>query len=221
MAAIQQLLASLASASGFSPFSAEYTTPGTQTVSIPAGATAVTIECIGGGAGAFWNSGTIRAGGGGGAYSKTNSYSVSGLSALYLGVPASADSYVSGSLALVKANTSGGAVLCLAMGGSVGTASVGGAGGSSAAGTGDLKYQGGTGYYALSNAPAGGGGAGNSAGAGGNSSSGTGGAAGAGTAPAGNGGSGFSNGANYGGGGGGSTSGLGRGAQGWIKLTWS
>lgn len=220
MSGILQVLGPVGNAA-FTPYSTEYTTPGTQTVSVPAGATSVTIECIGAGAGAYWNNGAIRSGGGGGGYAKATSYSVSGLSAIYLSIPGAAATGTSGGDAFAKANSSGGTTICLAKGGGVGTYSVGGSGGYAVCETGDVKRNGGAGYFGSSNAAAAGGGAANSASDGGNATPYAGGAAGTGTAPAGAGGTAYANGALYGGGGGGSTSGLGTGAQGWIKLTWS
>ena len=224
-------VASSQGGSSFAPFSTEYTTPGTQTVSIPAGATAVTIECIGaGGSGGAATGATYRAGGGGGEYAKTISYSLSGLTGLHISVPnsvagvsASSDGNT-GAQATVRENTSGGTIICQANGGQGGKQGTGSAknGYGGTGGTGDVLHDGGTSRRS-SNGRSGGGGAGGPTSAGGDvGNSSTGGAGGG--SPAGAGGDADSgNGSNYGGGGGaaGGSAASGDGAQGWIKLSWA
>lgn len=195
-----QLIGFGAGASGFVGYSTEYTTPGTQTIAKPFGATSVTIECIG--AGGLGGTGKSN-GGGGGAYSKRLAYSVTGLSDVYLVIPAS-----NAGAAEAKENTSGGTVICSANGGTSGNS--GGAGGTTG-GTGDTKYAGGEGGNG-----GGGGGAAGPSGAGG----GTGGSVGglSGGSPGGNGGNYGVAGSNYGGGGG--LPAL-NGGSGYVKLTWA
>jgi hypothetical protein len=186
-------------------FATEYTTIGQQTIGIPVGATSVTIECIASGFTAPFSNAEDPSGGAGGAYSKTINYSLAGLTALWLSVPAGA----SGD-AMVRANNSVGPIICLAKGGGSNQ------GGSAASGVGDVKFSGGntvSGGVVLGLA---GGGAAGPNGPGGNCSGSTPGTAGG--SPAGSGGTtGGGAGQNYGGGGG-CFAGL--GAQGWIKLTW-
>ena len=189
------------STGGFTPVSTDYTTPGTQTVSIPDGATAVTVECIGSG-----GAGGASYGGGGGEYAQKTSYAVAGLTGIYISVP---DAFTSsdGDAAFAKENSSGGTTIALANGGL--RASHGGAGGTG--GTGDILHDGGAG-----NPARGGGGAGGPTSAGGNGSGSTGGAGGG--SPAGAGGDEGSAGHNYGGGG---AAGSTIGAPGWIRLSWT
>lgn len=209
----------------FTSYSTEYTTPGTQTISIPAGASSVTVECIAAGAAANCQRVTVEdpyqaAGGAGGAYSKKNTYSVASLSGIYISVPAAAVA-ASGQDAFARENNSGGTEICVAKGAtrssSAGAVSQGGQAGS---GVGDVKYSGGNG--ATGSNTQGGGGAAGPSGNGSNGTSGSGGASGG--SPAGNGGSpGDNNGNNYGGGAGADDSPTtnANGAQGWIKLTWA
>lgn len=196
-------------AGGFSPFSTEYTTPGTDTITIPEGALTCTIECYGAGASA---DGTQS--GGGGAYSQKTAMSVVGLTALYLSVPVQPAVSTGGGNAFVRENSSSGTIVCLAKGGGSGGLRIGGPGN----GTGDIRYSGGNGVLDLA---VGGGGAAGPTGNGSNGSSPDGGTGNGGVA--GNGGDGLgTNGMNYGGGGGNrDEEEFGLGAQGYIKLTWA
>jgi len=201
----------------------EYTTTGSQTVSKPAGATRCTMECIGGGGG------SSKVGGGGGAYSRTTSYEVSALSALYVTVPAGGpkNSNNRAGNAVVRATDSSGAILCSAEGGESSGQGSHANGGQAANSVGDIKHSGGNGVD-LGGGATGGGGAGGPVGAGGDGTTSAGGAsggspAGAGGAPLG-GGNGFGIvGDLYGGGGGGGDGGEKgvEGAQGYVRLTWS
>jgi len=195
----------------FSPFSTEYTTPGyAATIAIPEGASTVTVECIGGGGGRGWYSDN-SGGGGGGGYARKNSYSVAGLTGIYVsvgyGYHVSGGAYSYPSFA--RENGSGGTVIANATGGYAAPTGSGGAGG---AGTvGDVLYTGGTG------AGSAGGGA---AGPGGNGGAASGSTPGAGNgSPAGDGGANDLPGEDYGGGSGGGTSA--NGAGGWLKLSWA
>lgn len=215
--------AATTAAVSFTPFATEYTTAGNQIVAIPVGATAVSIECIGAGAGGGSDSATWVAGGGGGAYSKKLNYSTSGLTGLYISVPAA--STTAGAAAFVKANSSSGTLICEAKGGLQGAKTYPyGQGGQSSDGTGDVKYSGGKGGVTLTfSSNVGGGGAAGPSGNGGNGSSSglpVGGSSGG--SPAGKGGdhaSGY-NGVIYGGGAGSNSSSF-IGAKGYIKLSWS
>ena len=199
---MKKTIGNFAHSASFSPFSTTYTTPGTQTISIPAGATSVVIECIGAGSsGVPEKTGTY--GGNGGDYAKTTISSLSGYSALYISVPAATAANTPGASAFVKRDNSTGTTLCRGYGGGPGSGSQSLYNGS----LGDVIHYGGEG--ANSN---GGGGAGGPTGNGGV------GPGGAGNSPGGNGGStSASAGQNYGGGGGSAST----GAQGWIKLSWS
>ncbi len=121
----------------------------TATISPPVGATKITIECYGNG-GSRWDSKSSFYPGSGAAYSKLNEVSLSslGATALYVSVGAvetSTGGSNNGKDAFVRANTSGGALLCLAKGGRSITG-VSWTGGQASAGTGDVKYSGGTAY---------------------------------------------------------------------------
>jgi len=196
-----QLIGFGAGASGFVGYATEYTTPGTETIAKPLGATSVTIECIG--AGGLGTAGGKGGGGGGGAYSKRLAYSVTGLSDVYLVIPAS-----NAGAAQAKENTSGGTVICSANGGADGSA---GNNGGSTGGTGDTKYAGGIGTGG-----GGGGGAAGPSGAGSNAAGNAGGSSGG--SPGGNGGNSGVAGSSYGGGGG---TGNNAGGSGYVKLTWA
>lgn len=200
----------------FVGYSTTYSTVGTQTVSIPVGATTVTVECFGGGEAGSTNFKSFGVGGGGGAYSKRNSYSTAGLSGIYIDVPAGGSlGGADGADAVARENSVAGTIVCLAKGG--GTAG-GGVGGASASGTGDVKHSGGNGAGAISSS-GGGGGAGPS-GNGSNGSGATGGASGG--SPAGAGGNGTNNAGNEAGGGGGAgSSSFAAGAKGRVILTWA
>ncbi len=205
----------VAGGSSFEAFSTDYTATGGQTIAIPAGAVAVTIEVIAAGAGG--NSGNNGGGGGGGGYAKRNTYSVAGLTGIYIYVPPSVAASTSGAAAYARENASGGTVICSANGGGPGSGASAGSGG---AGTvGDVLHTGGNGdIYGT------GGGGGGAAGPTSNGSPGyhSIGGDGGGT-PAGKGGDwGGNPGANYGGGGNGYNTGTGgAGAQGWVKLSWT
>lgn len=109
------------------------TTPGAGSWTVPADCTSATIECIGGGGnGAIANSG-IR-GGGGGAYSKKNSLTLT---------PGASINYQVGGVAQDSWFQSTSVVL--AKGGTNGASSVNGIGGQASAGVGDVKYSGGNG----------------------------------------------------------------------------
>jgi len=217
MSAIQQAIVSFSSGSAPSfPFSTTYTTPGTSTVSIPVGATQAIVEVIGAGAGAFWNTGTVRSGGGGGGYAQ-KTYPVGSLSALYLSVPATTAYAAAGSPSFVKENNSGGTTIVNANGGGVGDAIAGGNGGAGTVGF--ITFTGGGGSLGSSNASTGGGSAASQAGAGTNAVGAVGGTSPG--APGGNGGS-AGIGSDYGGGSGNSSAASTiAGTQGWIKVTWS
>ena len=204
------------------PYSTEYTTPGTQTVAIPAGAATVTVECYGSGANATYVNGVQSTCGGGGAgYSRRDTYSVSGLTALYLSIPdaPASGSGVLGDDAFVKENTAGGTTICLAKGGGTVVGSY--VGGAAADGTGDVKFSGGDGHNVATENCGGGGGAGPD-GDGGDGGSGTAGTAGGGLAGVGS--NGITTSASACGGGGGVRSNGGTprvGARGGIKLSWA
>ena len=204
----------LLAAAGFIPYATAYTATGAQTIAIPAGASTVTIECIGPGGPGGSDGDNEWGSGGGGAYSKKTSYSVAGLSGIYLYVAPSTTSLVSGVATLAKANNSSGAVICSADYGHGRYANGDAVGGAAANGTGDVKYSGGAGQVGDRNDYAGGG-AGGPTGNGGNGNlaspgSGNG-------IPAGSGGGGGNPGNIYGGGGGTYSA----GAQGWIRLSWA
>lgn len=209
---IAHLMAVVAgSVAAFTGYSDTITATGTQTVSIPAGASTVTVECISSGAGGYDNGTTY--GGGGGAYSKKNTYSLAGLTGIYIDVPAAGAYGANGSDALARENSAGGTIICKAAKSWNYNSIHTGDGGQAADGTGDLKYSGG----GISSSAGGGGGAAGPSGSGAANSGGTGGTAGG--SPAGAGGNTSANGNNYGGGAG--AGGATTGAQGWIKLTWA
>lgn len=143
-------LRTVGSGGAFESYSTDYTTAGGQTISIPAGASTVTIVCIGGGGGSsyFYDDHDHFQGGGGGAYSAKNTYSVSGLSGIYIYVGAAGPAVHSlanaGGDSYAKENSSGGTTICFAQGGQSGTT-----GGNAASGTGDVKYSGGNGVDAF------------------------------------------------------------------------
>ncbi len=215
-AEVAKAVAYLNSVGPIDPIVTTYTTPGTQTVSVPTGAVIVTVECYAAGATPL-DDGTAGAGGGG-AYSKRNTYSVAGLTGLYLSVPAAPGNNTAGGDAFVRENNASGTVICLAKGGgSGGTIRIGGA---AASGTGDTKYSGGNGE-AYGGGLAGGGGGAGSTGNGSNGSAGSGGAGGGGLAGAGGEGNGTNGVAAGGGGGSRDDVQAGAGARGAIKLTWN
>lgn len=202
---------------GFAAYFTEYTTAGTQTIPVPAGATGVIIECIGGGGGSRSAIGTkagdVNPGGGGGAYSKTTLSSLVGYTDIYISVGAGGTYTNNGSDSFAKQNTSGGTTVCLAKGGDANTN-----GGAAGSGTGDLKYSGGRGGTGGVGPTFGGGGAASSAGDGGNTSTSTGGTSSG--SPGGSGGNSGQAGNVYGGGCGFGNS-ANSGAKGYIKLSWS
>lgn len=196
------------------------------TITVPAGATSVAITVIaqGGFGGAGGTSTFGGGGGGGGACSVVNSYSLSGVTSLYI--------YYEGTgsrLCGVKTDNSSGALIISAQRGfnglagsaSAGTAS---AGGSAASGTGDTKYSGGAGSVRRSGTFSVGGGAGYPTGNGG---AGSGTTAGTSSSPGGTGGGstfGASAGNDYGGGGGGAAPNDGSGwnpGRALFRLSWS
>ena len=119
---MKKTIGNFAHSASFSPFSTTYTTPGTQTISIPAGATSVVIECIGAGSsGVPEKTGTY--GGNGGDYAKTTISSLSGYSALYISVPAATAANTPGASAFVKRDNSTGTTLCRGYGGGPGSGS--------------------------------------------------------------------------------------------------
>lgn len=188
--------------SPFVGFSTSYTTTGSQTVPIPAGATQAVIE--GYGAGSFgYQYNSSGYGGGGANYARTTA-SLAGLTGLYITVPVAGTGQV-GPSAIARANSSGGTILMQAGGGVYGASA-------SVSNVGDVSYNGGRGYGATNG---GGGGAAGPNGAGGAGGSSTGGAGGGGLA--GSGGATGKVGNNYGGGGASNQN----GAQGAIKITWS
>lgn len=199
MAASQQVLIAGAGL----PAPTTYTTVGTQTVlaSFWGSATRATIELYAAGANTLGGS----IGGGGGQYAKKNTYSLAGLTGLFLTIPAGG----SGAACLVQENSGSGGTIVQAISP---TSSTGGTGG-----TGDVTNDGGSGGFGTGTA---GGGAGGSSSAGGNAVGATPGAGGGGLAGAG-GTTGFNggNGVNYGGGAAAQSSAL--GAQGAIKITWA
>lgn len=187
------------------PLPTEYTTSGSHTVpsSFWLDATSVTAECIGGGTG-----GSTYSGGSGGAYAKKNSYSLSGLSALYLVVPNSSTSTAQS--AYVRANNSSGSVIAMAEGSPSPDTP-----GRAANSTGDVRYSGGVSHFLYNY----GGGAAGPSGNGGDASSDAPGSGGG--SPAGAGGTFDNNGNPYGGGGGKTSEGLTAGGPGWIRLTFA
>lgn len=201
----------MAKSSTFTPTSNTYTTPGTQSVNVPAGATYVTMECIAGG-----SSGTVSTiGGGGGAYAAKNSFSVVGLATVFIQVGAgAATGNTKGTNSYVKETDTSGTIRCLAAASSA-SSSVGGL---DSGCTGDVKHSGGDGF-------GGGGGAGGPTSAATNCTGETGTAGGGGSAGAG--GNGLPGpgaptaGSNYGGGGARSQDNFSAGAGGWVKLSWT
>ena len=199
------IIPGLGMALGFSgpsfPIVETFVTPGTSTIGLFSGASTVTVEGIGAGDG---KDGSFGRGGGG--YSRRNSYSLSGLSALYLIVPAGNANAGTAASAIVRANNSGGTLIMEAKPGNGYSANT-----NSSTGTGDVRYNGGA-VGSFSNA---GGGAAGPSGAGGASSGTTPGTSGG--SPAGAGGASGQAGQSYGGGGGNNAG----GAQGWIRLSWN
>jgi len=206
-----------------------FTSSGTFTV--PAGVSAITLECWAAGAGGSGSMIGGANGGGGGAYSKKNTYSVNPAETYPVTIGAGGSAGTGGMLggnggdSKVTDNQMIPNNIVFAQGGQ------GNSGGSSGSGTGDTKKSGGTGGTSASN---GGGGGGSSAGTGadgnnGSNSSGNNGGAG-GTAPTGgaaggaggNSGSNGTVGANYGGGGGGAGNGANgaAGAGGKCLISW-
>lgn len=182
----------------FEGYTTDYTTPGTQTVSVPPGASGLIIELVGRGADGF--SGEDDRSGGGGSFTRTGAISFFGLTSVYLDIPASAG----GSFVTARANDSSGTILGRAQSGSLNNP------GEPQSGYGGISYRGGPG----ANYERGGG----AAGPGGDGGDGSGGGI-SGGAPGGNGGSyPNGNGQNYGGGGGAAT---GLGAPALIRLIWS
>ena len=185
------------------------------TKAVPAGATAVSIIVVAqGGWGGDGGTSTFGGGGGGGgAYSSISSYSLSGITNLYL--------YAEGSstrVCGVKENNSSGTIMVSAQRGVTGltsssTAGVAQAGGAAASGVGTVKFSGGAGSVRRSGTFSVGGGAGSGAANGG---AGTGTTAGTSASPGGTGGgntSGGTVGNNYGGGGSGAPPNAGSGWQ--------
>lgn len=200
----------------FAPYSVTFTTPGAQTIPVPFGAKTVTVECYGAGGSGNARQ-TMFCGGGGGGYSKKNTYSLAGLTGIYISVPGVPAAHTDGADAFAKENSSGGTTICLAKGGQA-QPDVNNLGGQASAGTGDVKYSGGTGYQDLSHALSAGGGGAGPTGAGGNASSATAGIADGGLSGAG--GVDTATGNNYGGGAGGWDP-TAFGAQGAIRLSWA
>jgi len=212
----------LTSKPAYTPSSNTYTTPGTGSVSVPAGATYVVAEVIAGGnAGlgvASYPSGGI--GGGGGAYSKSNPMPLVGISTIWYDVgDGGATNGALGTDSVVRYTNSGGTILALAAAG----ASTG-AGGLASSGTGALKNNGGDGLVEVRS----GGGAGGPDADGGDvtGTPGTDGVAGAGGGgSAGDGAIWNANGGNYGGGGASfldaDVNFFTPGAGGWVKLSWT
>ena len=214
---VQAILPGLALSPGFFGnsvfvgYSTEYTS-GTHTVSVPSGAVTATIEGIGRGGTGYFDDSNLCIGGGGGGYSKTNNYSLTGVSALWVGV----GTVVTNSE--VRLETGVGTVIVRAdtAGRPWGATTV--------SAVGDVKRSGGDGKVDNAFLGAGGGGAGGPT-SNGTSSTGTTGGAGGGS-PAGAGGNATFNGADYGGGGsswvgGGSEGTRGTPGGGWIKITWA
>lgn len=201
----------------FSPYSTEYI-PGTYTISIPVGAATVTIECLGAGA-PGWNDGgdpSLEVGGGGAAYSKRITYSVAGLSAIYLVVATPSSDNTLRVDTYAKENNSSGTTICLAAGGGDGTGTYKNqTGGKSTSCIGDVKNSGGNGSANASASLVAGGGAGGETGSGGNASGATG---GTGNSPGANGGNANTAGSTPGGGG--SSNGH-LGGNGWAKFSWT
>lgn len=193
-----------------------FTTAGNQTWVCPVGVTTVQVECWGGGATGS-NADEGGPGGGGGAYTRTNAYPVTGGSTYNLRVAAADTSQSSW-----FDSTSG---VFAEGGGSAGTST----GGRASQGIGDVKFSGGNGGNIAAAGPDGGGG-GSSAGPGGAGSDGAitaGGSAGSDAGAGGNGGSSGnagSGGSAPGGGGGGPGQGsntTGQGARGQVRLTYT
>lgn len=210
----------------FVGYSTAYTTPGTDTIPIPVGATAVTVECYGAGGSVNGPFAVGKTGGGGGAYARRDVYAVAGLTAIYISVPNQTAVATGGGDCFARENTSGGSDICRAKGGGAGVNDGTASGGSASSSVGDVRFRGGQSRVTgISNS--GGGGAGGPSGAGGDTNnSHSGGAGGGGVAGAGGArgaaGDPPENGANYGGGGGGGPSASGGlGAQGYLKLTWA
>jgi hypothetical protein len=162
----------------------------------------------------------LNCGGGGAAYSKTTLASLTGVTGIYISIPAAPPQRTAGGDAFAKQNTSGGTTLMLAKGG--GTDGTLFHGGVAASGVGDVKFSGGSASQ-NQGVEAGGGAAGPISNGGNASVDGTtGGTSGGGLAGAGAPGDRASDGNPYGGGGGAwdgvTPTG---GAQGAIKLSWS
>lgn len=147
------------------------TTTGSSTWTVPAGVTSLQVECIGGGAGGYTQSvSDYGAGGGAGAYAKTNAVSVTPGQTVYLFVgtggaanTAGADTWANKTANTAPASTTDGA---LAKGGAAATSTgtVGGAGGAAASCVGNTSSSGGSGGDCSSPSAIGGGGGGGAAG---------------------------------------------------------
>lgn len=187
-------------------------------VSKPDGATRLMVEAIGGGGSGVRGqvqSNNISMGGGGGAYSRTNSYDVEGISVVDIYIAVGADT-------TVRETNSSGTIICMAQRGRSNSPTNQSPGGSASSGVGDVKYSGGAGgaIQNFNSTFVGGGGAAGPDGDGtwgGSNVAGTGGGS-----PAGNGGTNENSfaGNNYGGGGAGKANVAGAGTIGWLRLTW-
>ncbi|MFZ4059305.1 MAG: hypothetical protein ACOYKE_14275, partial [Ferruginibacter sp.] len=197
------------------------------TYTVPAGVTAITVECWGAGGGGSNITGTGRrgGGGGGGAYARS-------ILTVVPGTAISVSVGTGGNGSLAGSNTVFGASLVVAKGGEGGlnNGATGGVGGSTAASIGTIKYAGGNGASGGLVISGGGGGCAGSNGSGGNALNGTGGTGSAtGGGSGANGVSGSLNGINgnvYGGGGSGAVTNSGTdrtggaGEKGMVIITW-
>ncbi|MBT0652291.1 glycine-rich domain-containing protein [Geomobilimonas luticola] len=169
----------------FAPATVTFTTAGTANWTAPAGVTSVTVECWGGGgAGAQRTTTGSGGGGGGGAYAMATVVVVPGNSYSYTVGPAG----VSGATPTNGGASSFNTTAVVAAGGTsvAQNTATGGAGGLASASTGDVKYDGGSGFTAAGGG-GGGGGSGGTSSAGNAATSSTGAAAVAGGGPGGSG----------------------------------
>ena len=120
-----------------------YTTPGRDTLSIPADATQLVIECWGyGGAGSditSWSSGGV-AGGGGGGYSKTTMTNTADFAGKTADITVGASTYIAATLVNINSVD-----VCKAVKGGDGSGATPGSGAATTYAIGDVKYAGGNG----------------------------------------------------------------------------
>lgn len=198
----------------YTPSQTVVSTPGTSTVSVPAGALDIQIGVISGGSAGLRS---VPAGGGGGSCALTTKYAIGAVTQYYItcGAGGPTEGALGGNSS-VRDTNAGGTLRCEAVAGVTNNY----AGGLAASCTGDIAYNGGSGTVGQ----AGGGGAAGITGAGGNNFVHMG---GAGNAPGGRGGDGTggpgpaSAGSSVGGGGGVSADNWGAGSDGIVVIDWT